>query len=881
MLIDYLLLLFAGGLGAQPVRDAAPSQAPPAVAAPVPTPSGLDEPPPPALVLRPPGGLVRKRPNQVGVHVALESGIAASGSWQTRSGGRRIWRAAVQSPGAASLRVHFHSFDAGSGRVFVYSPESRELIAGPYAGRGPGANGEFWAGVTEGDVAVIEYEPAPGAGDALPFGVDRVAHAAPEPEADALGKESDRAVATCHQDVTCFGPWAESARAVARLRYETSEGSFACTGFLVATRARTNLPYLLTASHCVPNAQIAATVAAVWNYRAAACNGTAPAVPPNQSVGATLLATRPAGELDFSLLLLPSAPTNAFFLGWSLTKPTANATLTAIGHPDGSYQRLSTAELGPSTAGDKFEVMLTAGAVEPGSGGSPWMAFPGVVNGIHARDNADRFPDACRARAFGQLHGGGEWFSAIYPYVASYLDDSSSCVYSLSALSQSFPAAGGAATIAVRTRPGCAWTATSSAPWLTIGSGAAGSGEGAVSFSADANSNISPRSATVVIGGQELAVSQAAPGFCQPGTIAVGATVSANLASCSSALRPGRTAARFTFSGNAGDRVIVETRTSSFDSYLYLFSPTGASLLEDDDGGTGTNSRIPRDRGSLALPLTGTYTIEVSSYGTGESGSFLLSLSAGQGCAIQTIAAGQSVSGDLAATDCLSVDSNTFSDYYTFPATAGAQVAITMTAPVLDAFLILTGPDGRVLAEDDDSGGGLNARIGLFTLPLTGTYTIETTSVVPQAGSYVLRLETDSTGPPPTGSGPFRLVAITPCRVMDTRPGEGKSGAFGVPALAPGGTRDVPMPQSTCGIPNNARAYSLNVTVVPRRTLSYLTLWPTGQPRPFVSTLNSFDGRVVANAATVPAGAAGAISVFATDETEVIIDVNGYYVQAQ
>ncbi|MBL8220070.1 MAG: collagen-like protein [Bryobacterales bacterium] len=86
-------------------------------------------------------------------------------------------------------------------------------------------------------------------------------------------------------------------------------------------------------------------------------------------------------------------------------------------------------------------------------------------------------------------------------------------------------------------------------------------------------------------------------------------------------------------------------------------------------------------------------------------------------------------------------------------------------------------------------------------------------------------------------SGPLPLVAVTPCRVMDTRPeyaSFGFSGAFGVPAIAGGVAREVPIPLSNCGIPANARAYSLNFTVLPVGTLQYLTTWPTGQPRPNV-----------------------------------------------
>jgi hypothetical protein len=123
-------------------------------------------------------------------------------------------------------------------------------------------------------------------------------------------------------------------------------------------------------------------------------------------------------------------------------------------------------------------------------------------------------------------------------------------------------------------------------------------------------------------------------------------------------------------------------------------------------------------------------------------------------------------------------------------------------------------------------------------------------------------------------SGPLGFVPVTPCRVVDTR---GATGSLGGPTMSAGATRSFPLPSSSCGLPSSASAYSLNVTVVPKTTLEYLSLWPTGQPQPYVSTLNSFDGRIVANAAIVPAGTSGAVSVYVTNQTDVIVDVNGYF----
>jgi hypothetical protein len=123
----------------------------------------------------------------------------------------------------------------------------------------------------------------------------------------------------------------------------------------------------------------------------------------------------------------------------------------------------------------------------------------------------------------------------------------------------------------------------------------------------------------------------------------------------------------------------------------------------------------------------------------------------------------------------------------------------------------------------------------------------------------------------------LQFVNVPPCRVVDTR---GATGPFGGPVMGANSTRSFAIPQGACSIPSSAAAYSLNVTVVPRGSLNYLTAWPTGQSQPLVSTLNSYDGRIKANAAIIPAGTNGAVSVFVTDKTDVILDIDGYFAPA-
>ena len=124
------------------------------------------------------------------------------------------------------------------------------------------------------------------------------------------------------------------------------------------------------------------------------------------------------------------------------------------------------------------------------------------------------------------------------------------------------------------------------------------------------------------------------------------------------------------------------------------------------------------------------------------------------------------------------------------------------------------------------------------------------------------------------GDTALQFVTVPPCRVVDTRKA---NGTFGGPPIQGGNYRSFPIPQSSCNIPTDAATYSLNVTVVPHGPLGYLTIWPAGENRPVVSTMNSVDGRVKADAAIVPAGSSGEVSVYVTNTTDVILDIDGYF----
>jgi hypothetical protein len=81
------------------------------------------------------------------------------------------------------------------------------------------------------------------------------------------------------------------------------------------------------------------------------------------------------------------------------------------------------------------------------------------------------------------------------------------CTYTLSASGATVPTAGGTGSFNVTAPVGCTWTAVTSASWITITSGASGSGNGTVAFTAAANTGAT-RSDTIIVAGQTFTVTQ-------------------------------------------------------------------------------------------------------------------------------------------------------------------------------------------------------------------------------------------------------------------------------------------------------------------------------------------------------------------------------------
>ena len=91
---------------------------------------------------------------------------------------------------------------------------------------------------------------------------------------------------------------------------------------------------------------------------------------------------------------------------------------------------------------------------------------------------------------------------------------SAPCSYSVSTTSATFASDPGTGNNSVTAAAGCSWSAVSNAPWITVTSGASGSGPGNVGFSFTANTGTTTRTGTITIAGTSFIVTQGAPAPC-------------------------------------------------------------------------------------------------------------------------------------------------------------------------------------------------------------------------------------------------------------------------------------------------------------------------------------------------------------------------------
>ena len=118
-------------------------------------------------------------------------------------------------------------------------------------------------------------------------------------------------------------------------------------------------------------------------------------------------------------------------------------------------------------------------------------------------------------------------------------------------------------------------------------------------------------------------------------------------------------------------------------------------------------------------------------------------------------------------------------------------------------------------------------------------------------------------------------VAVSPTRVLDSRIG------LGVPGRLVARSSFVLDIGGLAPVPTGASAVVLNVTATNPTGPGFVSAWPADKTQPTTSVINfESPGQTIANLVTVPMDAAGGVAFFAQTGTDLIADVQGYYVPA-
>jgi len=345
-------------------------------------------------------GVVKSVPQPVGKPFgkAFNYGVG-----QQYPDGSFVWAMTLTSPGAQAIRVHFTGFSLPDHtEMFLLGPNGQ--AHGPYVRQGRNGDGDFWTRSIVSDTATVVLYCSgedPGADrPRMSFAISEVGHIRgrpPRPQEQNHDRWPCSDNADCVVDVNCAntGPAASAEDAVAKMEWIQGPFIYTCSGGLLAdTDPATQIPYFLTANHCLSSSN--SSLETFFHYKTDSCNGTCPdslatggTPPPASTVGFTVVATGSGGDFTLGTLNEPP-PADTAYLGWN-NAPIASsdgARLYRISNPNFGPQAYSEHVVDTNSPqctgwprGERIYSVDQIGATMGGSSGSPVVNSAGEVVG--------------------------------------------------------------------------------------------------------------------------------------------------------------------------------------------------------------------------------------------------------------------------------------------------------------------------------------------------------------------------------------------------------------------------------------------------------------------------------------------------------------------
>jgi hypothetical protein len=316
-------------------------------------------------------------PEQIGI--ARSVGILSSsyGRRVANPDGTRIRIFALRSPGAVGIRLHLESFELQDGDQVFVRGVGQDYIAGPYSGKGPWGDGEFWTGTITGDTVVVEHYIK---GVERPLHVSELSHLYRNPFSAQVTPEA----LSCEVDASCSNE--PEKNAIGRFDFISGSATMVCAGTLINDPSSDRALFFLTANHCIATEDQARSMEIFWFYQTSACNSGVLRSDIARSIGADLLARDPSS--DSSLVKVSGAvPGGIVFAGWDPNLRIAGTAGFGLHHPDAfvppslqSFLRKSSGSITDvntacSALGvqNGYLVSWDSGLTEAGSSGSPFF----------------------------------------------------------------------------------------------------------------------------------------------------------------------------------------------------------------------------------------------------------------------------------------------------------------------------------------------------------------------------------------------------------------------------------------------------------------------------------------------------------------------------
>jgi hypothetical protein len=244
------------------------------------------------------------------------------------------------------------------------------------------------------------------------------------------------------------------------------------------------------------------------------------ASPPASGASGTVTVTAPAGcgwtaSSNATWVTFPGGASGSgngtvgYTVAANSTTSTRTTTLTIAGRPftvsqaaaPCTYQVSPTSFSMPSAGGtDSVAVTTSSGCGWSVSGGASWVT---ITSGVKGSGNG-----TVGLRVAANTTASSRTATLTIATRPVTISQAGPCAYSVEPTSVAAPPRGGSGNVIVTTTSGCAWTASSSASWLRVTSGASGTGNGTVAYETDRNSASTTRTAQLTIGGQAVTFTQ-------------------------------------------------------------------------------------------------------------------------------------------------------------------------------------------------------------------------------------------------------------------------------------------------------------------------------------------------------------------------------------